>query len=277
MIRTALIASFLLTSLAGIILAADPPATQPSVLRIPGTTVEFTAVKLPAGTIDMAIPGQGAKNVQLKSFWIGRTEVTWDEYDIFAQRLDFTNEDERIAAIGKTHPTPPYGDPGYGHRQTAYPAMSVHPQSAEAYCKWLSKKMNKKFRLPTEAEWEYACRAGAPPAKLPAPTLDKVAWYLDNSPLVAGGDPEVHPVATKQPNAFGLYDSLGNVAEWTAADDGAHFARGGSYRDEANKVHCRARIPNNDAILQERNPQNPKSIWWLSDAPHIGFRIVMEE
>ncbi|MCY2952854.1 MAG: SUMF1/EgtB/PvdO family nonheme iron enzyme [Planctomycetota bacterium] len=279
MIRSALIVALVAPMLSAVALAADAgktPATQPAVMTIPGTTVQFTMVKLPAGTVDIAIPNKEAATVELKTFWIGRTEVTWDEFDVFAFGLDFPNDDAKIAAVGKTHPTPPYGDPGYGHRASGYPVMSVHPQSAAAYCKWLSAKLNKKFRLPTEAEWEYACRAGETPVKLPESDLDKVAWYAANS---AGddGEPAVHPVAMKKANGFGLYDALGNVAEWTVADDGANFARGGSYKDGAGKVHCRARIPNNPKVLQVRDPQIPQSIWWLSDAPHIGFRIVMAE
>ncbi len=265
-----------LIALVAPMLIAAAPATRPTVLRIPGTTVEFTMVKLPDGKIDIAIPKQEPAEVQLKSFWIGLTEVTWDEFDVFALGLDFTDNNAKIAEIGKTRPSPPYGDPGHGQRQSGNPAMSVHPQSAEAYCKWLSAKMNRKFRLPTEAEWEYACRAGLPPARLPEPQLGPLAWYAANS---TGDDDEpiVRPVAKKAPNAFGLYDTLGNVAEWTIGENHAPFARGGAYKDDADRVHCRSRIPNNDGVLQRGNPQNPKSQWWLSDGPHIGFRIVMEE
>ena len=85
------------------------------------------------------------------------------------------------------------------------------------------------FRLPTEEEWEYACRAGSTGeygllADGREGTIDEMGWYEDNS------DDKTHPVGQKKPNAWGLYDMYGNVYEWTASANGSNrFSRGGSY------------------------------------------------
>ncbi|MDH7571717.1 MAG: formylglycine-generating enzyme family protein, partial [Armatimonadota bacterium] len=195
---------------------------------------------------------------------------TWDVFDVFAYRLDVP-EERREQVDASTRPSKPYGAPDRGFGHEGYPAMSLSYLAAEKFCAWLSEKSGKKFRLPTEAEWEYACRAGqlaAAPFKDKA-DLDKVAWYYDNA------DDTTHPVAKKAPNAWGLYDMLGNVKEWCVGLDGKPVVRGGSYDDPAEKVHPGAREPFNPD-WQMTDPQEPKSRWWLTDGPMVGFRVVCE-
>ena len=171
--------------------------------------------------------------------------------------------------------------------------IGVTQYAASRYCEWLSARTGKKYRLPTEAEWEYAARAGTTTAYSfgadPATVAD-YAWFKDNAgeqPRVGGG---------KKPNAWGLFDMHGNVAEWTADkyeadyygkapatspfnDPGKdlypHAVRGGSWDDDAAKLRAAARRSSSEA-WSRRDPQNPKSLWWHTDATFVGFRVVAE-
>ncbi|HIE51455.1 MAG TPA: hypothetical protein EYP85_06820, partial [Armatimonadetes bacterium] len=235
--------------------------------------VKFEMIPVPGGTYEMPDPAHpGAKRkVVLKGFWMGKTEVTWDEYDVFLYRLDEKEEKAAGKAHAVSRPTKPYGNPDRGFGHHGYPAIGITYHAAEQYCRWLSLKTGKKYRLPTEAEWEYACRAGVLPAgPLEDRTwLDDHAWYWENS------EDKTHPVAAKQPNAWGLYDMLGNAAEWCQGRDARPVVRGGSYTDPAAKVHPAARQHQTPA-WNASDPQFPKSKWWLPDAPFVGFRVVCE-
>jgi len=240
---------------------------------IPGTVVKFDMVPVPGGTYAITDPKTGKpKQVTIKPFYIGKTEVTWDEFDVFVHKLDAPDTQKTGGADAVSRPSKPYGavDRGFGHK--GYPAISMSYLSAQKYCEWLSAKTGKKYRLPTEAEWEYACRAGVLPAGpiTDSELLDKLAWHWGNS------DDKTHKVGTKQPNAWGIHDMLGNVAEWCQPmDDEVPVVRGGSFNDEPDKVHPAAR-KKYTPDWQMNDPQNPKSKWWLTDAPFVGFRVVCE-
>jgi formylglycine-generating enzyme required for sulfatase activity len=160
------------------------------------------------------------------------------------------------------------------------------------YCKWLSEKTGHFYRLPTEAEWEYACRANTTTAYHfgddPA-LLDEYAWHYTNS------NGAYKKVGSKKPNPWGLYDMHGNVAEMTLdqylpdfyakAGNGAvnpwaipkdlypHVARGGSWDDDPDRLRSAARIPSKPT-WKKRDPQIPRSNWWFTDASFVGFRVV---
>jgi formylglycine-generating enzyme required for sulfatase activity len=138
---------------------------------------------------------------------------------------------------------------------------------AQKYVTWLSKKTGKKYRLPTSGEWEYAAKAGGDgkPAK-----LADVAWTANNS------DEMTHPVGKKQPNAWGLFDTLGNVAEWVTMPDGSGAVAGGSYIDEPADISVSQRQPH-DPAWQRDDPQDPKGKSWLSNGAHVGIRVVRED
>jgi formylglycine-generating enzyme required for sulfatase activity len=244
------------------------PAETPQLYResIQGTLVTFEMVMVPGGpaTIDEAA---APSTVTVKTFYIGRTEVTWDMYDVFALGLDVRGAAAGADAVAR--PSHPYGAPDYGWGHAGYPAISVTRAAAEAFCSWLSAKTGKTYRLPTRAEWARAAALASGDAPLTAERVDALAWHRGNSGA------RVHAVASKQPDALGLYDLFGNAAEWVTGDNGARMVRGGSFRDAADVVGPRAGAVQDDS-WNERDPQLPKSRWWLSDGPFVGFRIVRE-
>lgn len=131
---------------------------------------------------------------------MGKCEVTWDEYDQYWKtedqpKLDGKDVDPKgVDAI--TRPTPPYADETFGHGRDGQPVICITHHAAMEYCRWLSRKTGKNYRLPTEAEWEYACKAGTTtpysfgddPAK-----SGEYAWFAANSEEVT------HKVALKNP------------------------------------------------------------------------------
>ena len=230
------------------------------------------------------------REVSVDAFWMGAYEVTYDEFNAFF--LDESiSQNTSVDAV--TRPSSPYIDMTLGMGKAGgFPANSMQQYGALMYCKWLYKKTGIFFRLPTEAEWEYACRAGATtiyPFGNDAKELDKYAWFKTNS------DNRYHKVGEKQPNAWGLYDMLGNVGEWvldqysetyfTTIDDKANnplieptnryprTVKGGTYQDEAKELRSANRTKS-DPVWNRRDPQIPKSKWWNADAPFIGFRII---
>ena len=205
-------------------LADDKPKVEPDTIK--GSTVKFDMVQIPAGKITIA-----GKEVDIKPIWIGKTEVTWDEYDVYWQRLDLTPEQVQKGFDAENRPSKPYAPPDRGFGHAGYPAGSICYAEAQKYVKWLSKSTGHKYRLPTEAEWTYACRAGGD-GKVDKSKLTDVAWYAKN------GEDKTHPVAKMKPNAWGLYDTLGNVAEWAVRADGVGVACGGSFQDEADDINC---------------------------------------
>ena len=222
------------------------PAQEIYTDSVPGTLVRFEMVKVP-GT----------------SIWIGRTEVTWDLYDTFAlSRPDSAELQPGADAVAR--PTRPYGAPDYGWGHAGFPAISIAHTGAEAFCAWLSRRTGKRYRLPTEAEWEEVAKAAAA-----GKNLNDVSWHAGN----AGGT--THPVAKKAPDALGLYDLFGNAAEWVTVSSGRPVARGGSFRDAVSSVGPAAKAVRDDS-WNERDPQIPQSRWWMSDAPFVGFRIVRD-
>jgi formylglycine-generating enzyme required for sulfatase activity len=285
-------------------LAAQPtPSAAPGATyteTIPGSKVSFEMVAVPGGTFTMGSPASEAGReadegpqveVTLKPFWIGKTEVTWDEYDQFAfvgNTGARTGDGGAGDSDAVSKPSRAYGDEAKGYGKGKMPALAMTQHAAMEYCRWLSSVTGKAYRLPTEAEWEYAARAGETGAR-PA-SLDEQAWHSGN----AKDTP--HLVGTKKPNGFGLYDMLGNVAEWTfdlyAANRYAEWApkatqpvalptdkryphptRGGSFIEAADKLRYANRQSSHEDWSQ-RDPQVPQSIYWHTDADHVGFRVA---
>jgi formylglycine-generating enzyme required for sulfatase activity len=230
--------------------------------------VTFEMVPVPGGTATLETP-DGPRTVSVGSFWIGKTEVTWDEYDVWAFKLDEARGASGQSTDATARPSNPYGAPdrGFGHK--GYPAISMTYAAAEAYCEWLSTRTGKRYRLPTDAEWTRSALAGlGADTSLAAERKDALAWHAGNSGAKA------HPVAAKSPDALGTHDLLGNAAEWVTGADGRPLVRGGSWADPPGGVGPGARARQTPA-WNETDPQFPKSRWWLTDGPFVGFRIVL--
>lgn len=239
--------------------ADDPqPQPQPFTQTVPGTTATLQMVPIPP------LPGG-------TPLYMATTEITWDLYDVFVYRLD-EDSASPSGADAVSRPSRPYIPPDRGYGHAGYPALSMSHHGAAEFCAWLSQRTGRRYRLPTQAEWEHACRAGAATAYAcgdsPA-CLAEHAWTADN----AGGT--THPVGKKKANAWGLHDMHGNVAEWATTTDGKAVICGGSFMDAPTDCRAdsrKAQTPDWNAS----DPQIPKSQWWLADAPFVGFRVVCE-
>lgn len=242
-----------------VVLARDEPRTFEE--RLPGTLVALELVRVPGGILpEPDLEGR----VSVTGFWMSRTEIPWDLYDVFLHRLDLPEGERASAADAESRPSKPYGaaDRGFGH--AGFPAIGMTRHAAEQFCSWLTGVTGRTYRLPTEAEWLHACLGGA--ARL-EDDVGEVAWTFED----AGQG--THRVATKAANGYGLHDLLGNAAEWCAGPE--PVVRGGSYRDFPEDVSP-ARREVQRASWNATDPQIPKSLWWLADAPFVGFRVVCD-
>lgn len=290
------IATFLLCST--LLAQNSDTAFKPYDQAITGTALAIKMVPIPGGTFTMGSTDQDKnaqknetppRKVSISPFWMGVYEITHDQFDPFFNDEN-TPANSQVDAI--TRPSPQYIDLSWGMGKEGYPVNSMQQFTALMYCRWLYDKTGIFFRLPTEAEWEYACRAGTTtiyPFGNDPKDLGKYAWYKDNAKSV------YHKVGSLQPNAWGLYDMLGNVSEWTLDQyDEAYFtkiadgaadpqivpksthpktARGGSFESDAAATRPASR-QSWDPEWNKRDPQIPKSRWWLTDASFVGFRIV---
>ncbi|MCA9162939.1 MAG: formylglycine-generating enzyme family protein, partial [Planctomycetales bacterium] len=228
---------------------------------------------------------------------------TWDAYDVWASDLDIfrrtalnipANARDRAADVFQiSQPTKPYTDMSFGMGKRGYPAICMTQHAARTFCKWLSAKTGRYYRLPTEAEWEYACRAGTRTRYSfgdDAEQLGDYAWYYENS------NDRYQKVGRKKPNPWGLHDMHGNVAEWVLDQHVEDFykegdgkvshaplavpktlyprvVRGGGWDHDPEDCRSAARIASSEE-WKEQDPQLPQSIWYHTDALNVGFRIV---
>lgn len=291
---------------------------------IPGTAVSFQMKAVPGGTFQMGSPEKESfrnddespvRNVTLSPFFMAEVEVTWDEYWAFyaetmsegrtpPAQVYANNSNPDVDAI--SGPTPPFGLPDQGWGYGSRPAITMTHYAAETYCLWLSKKTGKHYRLPTEAEWEYAARGGTDTPYFfegsPKDYSNEGFWRKFIGPKTAIISDYViydtnrtqEPTAVKA-NPFGLKNMLGNVMEYCADKysptayssgnatnplntDGEEFVvRGGSYSSDAKEVRIAARNHTRHNDWLKTDPQQPKSIWWYSDVKGIGFRVVCDE
>jgi formylglycine-generating enzyme required for sulfatase activity len=274
--------------------------------------------------------------VKVAPFWMAKHEVAWGEYQAFMAMYDAfkklqmlsSNRDTSKEARGSddadwrivqqhawngevedewdvdavTAPTPLYDSTftygSEGNPKPNLPAVTITPFAAKQYTKWLSGITGSDYRLPSEAEWEYAARAGTTTAYSfgdDPEQLPDYAWFEDNS------DFQTHPVGSKKPNPWGLHDMHGNVGEWTldqyAADAYAKLGdktvdasativppskvyprviRGGSWYETAPFARSAARGKSEEQEWKISDPNIPKSPWWYTEEPAmaVGMRVI---
>ncbi len=267
--------------------------------KIPGTSLTIDMVAIKGGSFQMGSMAQADEQplhqVSISSFWMAKHETTWNLYRLFMERNVDNQQPEsvegdevKIKVDAVSGATTPYVDMSFGMGTDGYPAIGMTQLAASKFCEWLSAMTGHFYRLPTEAEWEYAARAGTTTDYSfgDIAQINEYAWHQGNS------EEAYHPVGEKQPNPRGLFDMHGNIAEWTldayapvynVADAEnpwivptktyPRVARGGSWTDEPSALRSSARKAS-DKSWKKRDPQIPKSKWWHTDAPFVGFRIV---
>jgi formylglycine-generating enzyme len=291
------------------------PYQQP----IPGTEARFEMQPIPGGKFLLGSPANepGHKadespqvEVTIEPFWMSTHEVTWAEYKPYMAMYEVFKKlaaaklqpaDEKSKHLIVTAPSSLY-DPTFTFRlggEPRQPAVTMSQFAAKQYTKWVSGLTEQFFRLPSEAEWEFACRAGSASAYsfgADAARLGDYGWFYDNA-----GE-KMHPVGQKKPNAFGLYDMHGNVGEWVLDEytkDGysrlkgkgpvtvpnsigwptklyPRVVRGGGFEDDAAGCRSAARRKSDDDAWREEDPNFPQSPWWFTSQPalSVGFRPI---
>jgi formylglycine-generating enzyme required for sulfatase activity len=295
--------------------------------RIPGSSISFEMVAIPGGTFNIGSPAgepfrkenEGpVAEVTVNPFFIGKIEVSWDEYLAFFKQTGAQGKTaDAYLNVGRgkadaiSGPTPPWGAPDQGWGKGKMPAITMTHHAAEVYCQWLTRITGKTYRLPTEAEWEYAARGGSAtpyffdgnPRNYVKQGIRNKLFGVDTSGIQRfinyrenSGARSMGP--EKEENPFGLVNMLGNVAEFCSdryADSAyalygtdlvqdpkgppegdEHVIRGGSHRDGAENVRCASRESTRSVSWLKTDPQIPKSIWWYSDCTFVGFRVVCE-
>jgi formylglycine-generating enzyme required for sulfatase activity/nitrate/TMAO reductase-like tetraheme cytochrome c subunit len=296
--------------------------------QIPGSILSFEMIAIPGGTFPMGSPDKEpfrrpdegpVHPVTVSPFFMSEITVTWDMYWEFYSETQSegrtppsfvyeNNSRPDVDAI--SGPTPPYGFPDQGWGGGKRPAITMTHYAAQTFCQWLSKVTGKKYRLPTEAEWEYAARGGTETpyffegnpknfsnlgfwrrfTKASTEAIGSYVFYNNNSRN------RTHEPDALKANPFGLKGMLGNVLEYcadkydpeayakagagsvnplvTAGDE--HVVRGGNYASDASEMRSAARSFTRHDDWMRTDPQQPKSIWWYSDIRGVGFRIVCE-
>ena len=308
---------------------AEVSAFEDFTETVPGTAAAIRMIAVPGGTFTMGSPEAEAfrrddegpqRQVTVSPFFMAEVETTWDQFWAFYNEtmsegrtppavIYANNTRDDIDAV--SGPTPPFGAPDQGWGMGSRPAITMTHYAAETFCQWLSLKTGRKYRLPTEAEWEYAARGGSSdpywfpgsPKKFSSEGFLKSVFKADTAGIArnviyaANSGNRTQEPSRVAANPFGLKNMLGNVMEYcsdyyaedaygrlqdgavdpTGPESGSEYVvRGGSYASDAANLRCAARASTHHDDWLRTDPQNPKSIWWYSDIKGIGFRVVCE-
>jgi formylglycine-generating enzyme required for sulfatase activity len=284
--------------------------------------VSFEMIPIPGGKFKLGSPnsekGRAADEgpqveVTIKPFWMAKYETSWEVYKVYMADIELFMKPDNIRAVplaadnaadAVTAPSRLY-EPTYTFEygeDPKLPAVTMSQFAARQYTKWLSNRTteNAIYRLPNEAEWEYACRAGTTTAYSTGDDSEQLADYAWTS---ENAEEKPHHIGTKKPNPWGLHDMHGNVMEWTL--DGytvdaykkigvvkelplksleltqwptsmfPRIVRGGSFEFSADKARSAAKLASHKDWY-DTDPNRPKSPWWLTDDPArgVGMRVI---
>lgn len=267
--------------------------------KVKGETFKVEMVSVMGGSFMMGIEAENTERnddekpahyVELDDFWMGKYEITWEQYDAFVYGQFGSDQFEPESTLKKlgidavTGATTPYVDMSFGMGKGTFPAVNMTQYAAVMFCKWLTAKTGIFYRLPTEAEWEYVCKKGKTDEVI---DLAAYAWFDENA------DEKYGKTGVKRSNSLGIHDLLGNVSEWVLDQYHSNYyanspkknpwnvptklyprvLRGGSWKNTADKLCCTYR-QRSKSSWKQRDPQIPKSNWWHTNAPFVGFRVV---
>ena len=274
---------------------------EPYTQKIPDSPQTFGMTPIPGGKFMMGNSGgeedeKPVHQVEISPFWMGTHEITWDIFEMFLDKnYEEAISEKPLPAVvdGLSRPSIPYLDMTFGMGKENKPAIGMTQYGAIQFCKWLYLKTGLFYRLPTEAEWEYAAKAGSDSKYFfgnDETLLTDFAWFEKNS------EGETHAIGLKKPNPWGLYDILGNVMEWTSDQYDVNTyhgrtdaiqkdpkipiqklypgaIRGGNYKSPALDLRSSKRFFSK-SDWKRIDPQIPKSQWWFPEAPFLGLRVV---
>ena len=240
-----------------------------------------------------------------REFSLGQYEVTVGQFRQFADATGYRTEAETDGTGGWGYEAETGKSVGrrarFNWRDTGFPQSDDHPVvnvtffDAVAFCNWLGKKEGKRYRLPSEAEWEYACRAGTSaryyhgddPRELPryahlinVPGQDKFGNVQDQVHFLKSGETLTAKVGTRLPNAWGLYDTLGNVWEWTNDWERDDYYSWSPLVDPTGPGQADSRVRRGGAW--NSFPMYTRAAFRNLDDPHtrclnFGFRVACDE
>ncbi len=259
-------------------------------------TIDMVAVtggSFKMGTETRAEDEKPQHEVSVGDFWMGKYEITWEQYDTFVfgefgpEQFKDSDELDNFGIDAVSGATAPYVDMSFDMGKETNPAINMTQYAAIMYCKWLTSKTGVFYRLPTEAEWEYVCKKGKTDD---VSDLSSIAWFDQNT------NEKYENTGQKNANNLGIHDLLGNVSEWVMDQYSTDYygaspkvnpwnaptelyprvVRGGSWKDTKDKLCCTSR-GQSEQKWKRRDPQIPKSDWWHTNAPFVGFRVVRPE
>lgn len=218
----------------------------------------------------------GSRAAGVAPFYISSTEVTWEMLTDWVYCSDIEDV-RRVAELIKQglRPSPIYGDQAHWFQMhdRNNPAMGMSHLSAESYCKWLSEKTGRAYRLPTLAEWRHAAElgGGVPDA------IDESVWHAGNSPMdELLIQTLTSPAGSKAPNRLGIHDMFGSVAEWVGQGDDPLVVVGGSINDPRSEITLDWQAEEDQELWNATYPMIPRSRFWYVDYYFTGIRLVCE-